>query len=61
MAYVIEQAQHRGYRHLALDAQVEAIDFYRRLGFVAEGELFMDAGIPHRHMHLALDGEHQSA
>ncbi|HEX9802748.1 MAG TPA: GNAT family N-acetyltransferase [Gammaproteobacteria bacterium] len=61
MAYVIEQARRKGYRHLALDAQVEAIDFYRRLGFVAEGERFMDAGIPHRHMHLALDGEHQSA
>jgi predicted GNAT family N-acyltransferase len=61
MSYLLEMAQQRGDSHVFLDAQVDAIDFYRRLGFVAEGAVFMDAGIPHRHMHLALDGEHQSA
>lgn len=55
MAYLIEAAQRQGYRRIFLDAQVEALDFYRRLGFVAEGTVFMDAGIPHRHMWLALD------
>jgi predicted GNAT family N-acyltransferase len=33
-----------------LNAQVSASDFYRRLGFEARGELFMDAGIPHQRM-----------
>lgn len=33
-----------------LDAQVRAVNFYRRHGFRAQGEVFMDAGIPHRHM-----------
>ena len=33
-----------------LDAQRYAIPFYEREGFTAEGEEFMDAGIPHRHM-----------
>lgn len=33
-----------------LDAQVAAIPFYERLGFVAEGVIFDDAGIPHRRM-----------
>jgi predicted GNAT family N-acyltransferase len=30
-----------------LNAQTERIRFYQRLNFVAEGEIFMDAGIPH--------------
>ena len=37
-------------RSFALDAQVRALPFYRRLGYVAAGPAFMEAGIPHRHM-----------
>lgn len=55
MQHLLELARQRGHHQVFLDAQVEALDFYRRLGFVAEGEVFMDAGIPHRHMFLALD------
>ncbi|KAF0676486.1 GNAT family N-acetyltransferase [Profundibacterium mesophilum] len=33
-----------------LGAQLHALDFYARLGFVEEGEVFLDAGIPHREM-----------
>lgn len=33
-----------------LDAQTHATGFYRALGFMEEGEEFMDAGIPHRRM-----------
>ena len=42
-----------GYRQLhtfTLDAQVEAMPFYERLGFVAEGPVFLDCGIEHRCM-----------
>jgi len=35
---------------MVLDAQVAVIPFYERLGFVAEGGVFDDAGIPHRRM-----------
>ena len=35
---------------LVLDAQVQVIPFYERLEFVAEGPVFLDAGIEHRHM-----------
>lgn len=35
---------------LILDAQLEVIPFYEKLGFVAEGEIFQDAGILHRRM-----------
>lgn len=54
MQQLLKIARQRGYRRVFLDAQVEAIDFYRQLGFIAEGDIFMDAGIPHRHMFLAL-------
>lgn len=33
-----------------LDAQSHALAFYERLGYVAYGDEFMDAGIPHFHM-----------
>lgn len=33
-----------------LGAQTHALGFYERLGFVAEGPVFDDAGIPHRMM-----------
>ena len=37
-----------------LGAQVHALGFYERLGFVAVGPVYLDAGIPHRDMVLAL-------
>ncbi len=35
---------------LILDSQVSVIPFYLQLGFVEEGEVFLDAGIEHRRM-----------
>ncbi|MCS4486671.1 GNAT family N-acetyltransferase [Staphylococcus americanisciuri] len=47
----IEQmAIKHGYRHFKLGAQTHAIPFYESLGYQAYGQVFMDAGIPHRHM-----------
>ncbi|TDL78427.1 GNAT family N-acetyltransferase [Palleronia sediminis] len=37
-----------------LGAQLHTLDFYRKLGFEAEGPIFDDAGIPHRLMRRAL-------
>jgi predicted GNAT family N-acyltransferase len=37
-----------------LGSQSHATGFYEKLGFNAEGEEFLDAGIPHRHMRRAL-------
>jgi len=39
-----------GLDDLALNAQTHAIGFYARFGFQAEGETFLEAGIPHRVM-----------
>jgi predicted GNAT family N-acyltransferase len=47
---------------IVLDAQVSVIPFYERLGFVAEGPVFLDAGIDHRRMTLRRppEGRHSS-
>jgi predicted GNAT family N-acyltransferase len=37
----------RGYGEIVLHAQVPVAGFYRRLGYVEEGEPFEEAGIPH--------------
>ncbi|MCU7825271.1 GNAT family N-acetyltransferase [Kitasatospora sp. DSM 101779] len=47
----IERAgRERGARELELHAQVQALGFYERLGYTAEGPVYEDAGIPHRTM-----------
>jgi ElaA protein len=43
-----------GVSHARLGAQLHALGFYERLGFVAFGPVFDDAGIQHRDMELAL-------
>ena len=35
---------------LVLEAQVQVISFYEQLGFIAEGDVYLDAGIEHRLM-----------
>ena len=51
---LIEQAYHRGLVEVFLHAQVQALPFYEKAGFRAEGEVFDEAGIPHRRMRKAL-------
>ncbi len=48
------EARAIGMSEVVLHAQVHAEDFYRRHGFVAEGEIFMEAGIEHRLMRRRL-------
>ncbi|MGL4238072.1 GNAT family N-acetyltransferase [Tabrizicola sp.] len=43
-----------GVREAYLGSQSHATGFYEKLGFAVEGEEFLDAGIPHRHMRRAL-------
>lgn len=54
MEATIDAARAAGHTRAALSAQLHALAFYERLGFVAHGDVFMDAGIPHREMVLAL-------
>jgi predicted GNAT family N-acyltransferase len=39
-----------GAKECELHAQVQALGFYERLGYAAEGPVYDDAGIPHRTM-----------
>lgn len=55
LSELIRIAGDRGIHGLFLNAQCEADSFYRRFGFVAEGEVFLDAGITHRRMILPSD------
>ena len=47
---LIIAGQTRGIHEFLLGAQTHALDFYKKLGFRPEGELFLDGGIPHRMM-----------
>jgi len=51
---LIEVARERGDREIELFAQTHAIPFYRRYGFVENGEIFEEAGIPHQAMRRML-------
>ena len=51
---LIDRARARRGSEVWLHAQESAVDFYQRHGFVAEGEPFIEADIPHRLMRLSL-------
>jgi predicted GNAT family N-acyltransferase len=53
-AAVAHFAGRGGVARVKLGAQTHALGFYERLGFSAIGPVYMDAGIPHRDMVLAL-------
>jgi predicted GNAT family N-acyltransferase len=44
---LVEHAAERGMKRLVLNAQTHAVPFYARYGFVAFGEEFIEADIPH--------------
>lgn len=48
-----DEARRRGFAGITLSAQLHAIPFYERLGYVARGPVYPDAGIDHRDMDLA--------
>jgi predicted GNAT family N-acyltransferase len=51
---LLDVAASAGHPRAFANAQVSAIGFYERAGFVAAGPVFDDAGIPHRVMHRDL-------
>lgn len=48
---ILSHAKESGITHVFLHAQVRVVGFYQKFGFIAKGEKFMDAGIPHRAMY----------
>lgn len=43
----IAYAQEQGYQQISLNAQIQTLEFYEKLGFEKAGDRFMEAGIPH--------------
>ena len=54
MQRLLAEAQNMQIQQVALNAQMQAIDFYKKFGFMVAGEEFMEAGIPHVRMVLQL-------
>lgn len=50
LAFILSEAAQQNHQQLYLHAQLEAIPFYENQGFVAQGEVFYEAGIAHRTM-----------
>jgi predicted GNAT family N-acyltransferase len=51
---LLAAARERGFTEFELSAQTHALGFYERYGFVVVSGEYLDAGIPHRTMRLAL-------
>lgn len=49
-----EEARKRGHKEVVLSAQLQAAEFYREQGFVAEGKVYEEAGILHQAMRKVL-------
>ncbi len=54
MRHTERYARASGYTEMVLEAQCHAIPFYEKLGYVAEGPVFLDANIEHRVMRRSL-------
>ena len=51
---LLEMAKKEGHHTVFLHAQCQALQFYAKQGFTAQGPEFMEAGIAHRKMTLTL-------
>jgi predicted GNAT family N-acyltransferase len=51
---LIEEARKRGHAEVVVAAQLQAAEFYRNHGFVADGKVYQEAGILHENMKKTL-------
>ena len=49
-----EEARKRGHAKVKLSARLQAMEFYRERGFVADGKVYKEAGILHQKMRKVL-------
>ena len=54
MRAALAEASRRGYGEVLLHAQVRVRGFYERLGFLAEGSEYVEEGIAHVSMRVAI-------
>lgn len=51
---LLDQGKSNGITQFELHAQLSAIPFYRQFGFIAQGDIYDEAGIAHRDMILTI-------
>lgn len=51
---ILKTVSEEGYEQVILDAQTSVLPFYEKLGFIKEGDAFLDANILHYRMRLLL-------
>ena len=54
LRHAVNKAQALGFTEVFLHAQTHAVGFYEKQGFLAEGETYEEAGIPHQNMRRKL-------
>lgn len=54
LTQLVELADLHGHKEIVLSSQVHALPFYQKAGFVPYGDVYQEAGIPHRAMRLSL-------
>lgn len=54
VSFAVDAIARQGGKEARLGAQVDAVGFYRDLGFETVGPVFMDAGLPHQEMRREL-------
>ena len=55
LRHLVEIARKRRLSSVYLHAQEHVVEYYRRLGFIPQGERFFEADIPHFRMDLTLE------
>ncbi|PCI07802.1 MAG: GNAT family N-acetyltransferase [Gammaproteobacteria bacterium] len=55
LVFVIQHAITNNFKQLFLHAQVDAIPFYEKQSFIAHGDIFIEADIPHREMYKIIN------
>jgi predicted GNAT family N-acyltransferase len=51
---LLKASQSQEIKQVELHAQVSVIPFYEQFGFIAQGDIYDEAGIPHRDMILRI-------
>ena len=51
---IIEASMDIGLNRLIVEAKVDALSFYEKIGFVTEGNEYLEIGVPHKKMFLML-------
>lgn len=51
---IIQIAKNKNIKEIKISSQIQAMPFYRKIGFIAEGKVFIDAGIKHKKMRLII-------